>query len=191
MKVKLQDIADIRAGHPFRGSIKESADGNGFVIQVRDQDEYGNIHWNALVKADIGGRKEPEWLQPGDIVFAARGVRNLATHIADINKPVVCSPHFFQLRVNRDKVLPEFIAWQINHTLVQRYFLQSAEGSVQVSIKRAVLEQTPISIPPLEKQRLLMKLVTSAEQEKQAYQHLIALRHNELDAIATQVLNEL
>lgn len=191
MKLKLQDIAEIRAGHPFRGSIKESEEGNGYVIQVRDQDEQGLIQWDSLVKAEVTGRKEPEWLQKGDIIFAARGGRNLASHIENLDKPTVCSPHFFQLRINSDKVLPEFLAWQINQSLVQRYLLQSAEGSAQVSIKRAVLEQTPISIPSLEKQRVLMKLVKCAEQEKQAYQRLIELRHIELDSIATQMLNQI
>lgn len=191
MKLQLQDIAEIRAGHPFRGSIKESEEGNGYVIQVRDQDEKGAILWNNLVKTEVTGRKEPEWLQQGDIIFAARGGRNLATCISKIDEPTVCSPHFFQLRVNSEKVLPEFLAWQLNQTLVQRYFLQSAEGSVQVSIKRSVLDQTPISIPSLEKQKVLLKLVRKAEQEKQAYQRLIELRHKELDSIATQMLNQI
>lgn len=191
MKLQLQDIAEIRAGHPFRGSIKESEQGNGYVIQVRDQDEKGAILWNNLVKAEVTGRKEPEWLQQGDIIFAARGGRNLATCISKIDEPTVCSPHFFLLRVNSEKVLPEFLAWQLNQTLVQRYFLQSAEGSVQVSIKRSVLDQTPISIPSLEKQKVLLKLVRKIEQEKQAYQRLIELRHKELGAIATQMLNQI
>lgn len=192
----LELVAEIRAGHPFRGAIEESRQGNGYVIQVRDQDEDGQVVWKSLVKAEVAGRKEPEWLSPGDIIFAARGIRNLATAITEnelesLEYPVVCSPHYFQIRIKQEvELLPEFFAWQLNQSIAQRYFQQSAEGSAQVSIRRAVLEQTPITIPCIEVQQRVLKLSQQAAREEKIYQQLIELRRQEMSAIAKQILTE-
>ncbi|SHO57052.1 restriction endonuclease subunit S [Vibrio quintilis] len=196
MKKPLKQIVEIRAGHPFRGAIKESTNGNGYVIQIRDQNEDGQIAWAQLIQAEVIGRKAPEWLMPGDILFSARGIRNISSvvhahEIGELNLPVVCSPHYFQIRVNHGTdILPEFLAWQLNQTIAQRYFQQSAEGSVQVSIRRSVLEQTLITVPSLVKQQQIIKLAECASREKQIYRKLIELRNAELDEIARQIFKD-
>ncbi len=194
MKEILKDIAEIKSGHPFRGAIKEFRNGNGYVIQTRDQTADGQIEWMQLVKTEVLGRKEPEWLQAGEIIFAARGHRNLASVIKRndvecLKLPVVCSPHYFQLRINQSaEIMPEFLTWQLNQVTAQRYFQQSAEGSAQVSIRRTVLENTPIVVPTMQKQHMIIALNDQANKEKQIYQRLIALRQTELNAIAKQTL---
>lgn len=194
--VTLKEIAVVRFGHSFRGSIEEALNGNGYVIQTRDQSADGKISWSKLVRADVVGRKEPEWLQEGDVIFAARGIRNLASWVSEgdlsaLELPVICSPHYFQIRLNSTiTLLPEFLAWQLNQSVAQRHFQQSAEGTMQVSIRRSVLEETPITIPPLETQRKVLSLSQRAHREEQIYQELIQLRRMEMQAIANQVLNE-
>lgn len=114
MKVKLSDIATVKAGHGFRGKIPEISEGNGYVIQQRDINENGIIDWTGLVRTEITGRREPDWLEPGDIIFSARGVRNIATCIDEIENPVVCGPYYFLIHMNSNvesEILPAFIAW--------------------------------------------------------------------------------
>ncbi|MEQ5731575.1 MULTISPECIES: restriction endonuclease subunit S [Providencia] len=194
MMVKLEEIATIRAGHPFRGAIQEVDNGNGYVIQTRDLADDGQIAWEKLVQTNVSGRKEPEWLKAGDVIFAARGIKNLASAISgemldQLELPAVCSPHYFQIRLAQNvKLLPEFLAWQLNQLPAQRHFQQSAEGSAQVSIRRTVLEQTPVMIPSPETQRRVLALSQSATREEQIYQQLIELRRAEMQAIANQVL---
>ncbi|PMG94129.1 hypothetical protein BCU79_12705 [Vibrio breoganii] len=187
--MELNQIAEVRAGHPFRGSIQENLKGNGYVIQIRDQDSTGSIDWEGLIQTEIKGRKEPEWLRENDIVFTARGNRNLASVVPKLKHPTVCSPHYFQVRVrDESSVLPEFLAWQINHTLVQRYYEQSAEGSAQASIRRTVLEKTPLSIPSLRKQKQILEMFKLAEKEREILQKLIDLRRSEVNTIAKKIL---
>ncbi len=194
--IRLKEIAVVRSGHSFRGSIEEALNGNGYVIQTRDQSADGKISWSKLVRADVAGRKNPEWLQDGDVIFAARGIRNLASWVSEddlraLALPVICSPHYFQIRLNSTiELLPEFLAWQLNQSVAQRHFQQSAEGTMQVSIRRSVLEETPITIPPIETQQKVVALSQRAHREKQIYQELIELRRMEMQAIANQVLNE-
>lgn len=189
MKLKLSQIAHITAGHAFRGAIPERSDGNGYAIQIRDIDEDGQVDWDGIVRTDISGRKTPDWLQKGNIIFAARGPRNLASYIPALDRPVVCAPHFFRITLEpNDQVHPGFIAWQLNQGPVQRYFRQSAEGSAQVSIRRTLLEQTPLTLPPLEQQITVTKLAKKALQEKLLLTQLIKNRHRQLDAVTQNLL---
>lgn len=189
MKVILEQIAEVRAGHPFRGSIKEESSGNGYVIQTRDQDSDGQVAWNSLVRTEVSGRKEPDWLRDGNVIFSARGSRNLASVITDIDKPTVCSPHFFVMEVlDSSQVLPSFLAWQLNQFRLQKYFHQCAEGSAQVSIRKTELEKSPLTIPPMEQQMLVVGLADRALREKRIYQKLIELRLREVEAVARELL---
>ncbi|GAM72614.1 hypothetical protein JCM19236_4895 [Vibrio sp. JCM 19236] len=189
--IKLEQVAEIRAGHPFRGSINEDLSGNGCVIQIRDQSIDGNIAWESLTKTEIKGRKEPEWLKEDDVVFSARGNRNLASVVPLLETPTVCSPHYFQIRTFKEApILPEFLAWQLNQATVQRYFEQSAEGSVQSSIRRAVLEKTPLSVPSIKKQKQILNMIKAADREKEIYQKLIDLRRSEVNTVAKHILTQ-
>jgi len=189
MKIKLNDIANISAGHPFRGAVPEQEDGDCYAVQVRDIDIDGQISWSNIIRTRITGRKTPDWLREGDIIFAARGTRNLATCIPALDRPVVCAQHFFRITLNAsDSILPEFIAWQLNQAPLQRYFRQSAEGSAQVSIRRAVLEQTTLTLPPLKQQIMLTKFADKALQEKQVLTKLIDNRRQQIHAIANDLL---
>ena len=190
MNIMLSDIAEIKAGHPFRGKIPEDKGGEAFAIQIRDINEDGDIEWNKLVRTSITGRKLPDWLVKGDVLFAARGQRNVAACIGEINQPTVCAPHYFLIQVNSDNViLPEFLAWQINQQPAQRYFLQSAEGSLQVSIRRAVLESLPLTIPCMQEQLAIVALNNKVKAEKQIYKALIENRNKQIQSIARKLLS--
>ncbi|MBL7002489.1 MAG: hypothetical protein ISR69_00505 [Gammaproteobacteria bacterium] len=127
MKVKLHEIARIEAGHPFRGSITEAINGDCQVIQIRNINTDGKVNWNDLVSTQITGRRKPEWLEEGNIIFAARGPKNLATCMPKLDRPIVCAQHFFKITLlDSDNALPDFIAWQLNQKPLQRYFSQSA-----------------------------------------------------------------
>ncbi|MBU2969222.1 restriction endonuclease subunit S [Pseudoalteromonas sp. C2R02] len=189
MNKTLSDIAIVKAGHPFRGKIPEEVEGSAFVVQIRDIDNDGIIHWHQLIRTNITGRKNPDWLQKGDVIFAARGERNLAGFVGDIDRPTVCAPHYFLIKVTDKSVLPEFIAWQLNQDGAQRYFANSAEGSAQTSIRRAVLEATPLVIPNIEKQNIIVEFDNKVKQEKHLLNALIDNRSKQMQGIAKELLD--
>ncbi|TPV62017.1 restriction endonuclease subunit S [Aestuariibacter sp. GS-14] len=193
MSVTLSDIADIRLGHPFRGSIKAVDDGDVHVVQVRDTDESGEINASDLVITKLTGRKKPDWLQAGDILFVAKGAKHYAAIVDDGALPgqSVCSPHFFLVRIKPKKhavALPAFIAWQLNQIPAQRYFFNSAEGSLYVSIRKQVLEDTPLVLPSIERQRQLISMQLCALNERKTLQRLIENRQQQINAIAKNEL---
>lgn len=187
---ELKHFADVRAGHPFRGSVPEAKAGAMLAIQMRDVGPARGVEWAGVVRTDREGRKEPDWLQPGDILFVARGTRNFAVCVEEVPAPAVCSQYFFLVRV-RDPatLLPQFLAWQINQLPAQRYLGKNAEGTDQLSIRRGVLEALPVAVPPMERQHRLMALANAARHERDLLENLILNREQQLQALVLKLLS--
>ncbi len=187
----LGQLVEVRAGHPFRGSVPPTDDGDTRVVQMRDVSPNGAIAWPSLVRTDLSGSKAPDWLRNGDLLFAARGGRNYAICLEDVPAKTVGAQHFFVLRGKRaaaPDLLPAYLAWYVNSGPCQRYLANNAEGSDQLSIRRAVLEHMPIALPSLDRQRLLVSLAETANRERRCLEALIRTRERQLDAIADRLL---
>lgn len=185
----LRDVVTVMAGHPIRDAIRSVPGGDIAVVQIKNVDAHAGVEWPAVTRTVLSTRRDPDWLRPGDILFSARGQRNIAVCLDHPPARAVCSPHFFLIRVNNAGVtLPEFVAWQMNLPQAQRYFSQSATGSYITSIRRQVLEALPILIPTLDRQRLLVRLAKAAQREKQLTQKLLENRQRELDLVAQNLL---
>ncbi|TXK97494.1 type I restriction endonuclease subunit S [Methylococcaceae bacterium HT4] len=193
VKTKLYDIADIRPGHPFRGTIAPVAHASAHVVQVRDIDNYNEINAEQLITTKLAGRKQPDWLQTEDILFVAKGAKHFATYVRYLPEYSVCSPHFFIVRLHQAQkkhALPEFISWQLNQLPAQRYFKNSAEGSLYVSIRRKILEDTPITLPPIATQKQIVSLHRAAIKEQKILHQLINNRQQQLKTIASKIFSD-
>lgn len=185
----LKRLADVRAGHPFRGSVPLVDGGNTQVIQMRDVSPDGTVAWANLARTHIAAKRSPDWLRDGDVLFVARGARNYAVCLSQAPSGAVCSQYFYVLRCKGEGVLPEYLAWHINRAPSQRYLRNNAEGSDQLSIRRPVLEDLPVAVPDLARQRLLVDLAAAAVQERRRLEDLIHNRERELDLLAQQLLS--
>lgn len=188
--MKLIDIADIHAGYPFRGRIPEIKHGSVSVVQMRDISLDGDIDWDKLVRTNIEGRRLPDLLAPGDILFVAKGTQNYAYHMQQVPEHCVASPYFYQIRVkNKPQLLSHFLAWQINQRAAQTYFAKSAEGSTTMSIRRTVLENLIIHTPTISKQKQVLDLYACFLKEKALTHALIKNREKQLLATLEKFLD--
>jgi restriction endonuclease S subunit len=190
--VMLRDIADIRSGHPFRGTIKQYENGDVNVVQVRDTEATGEITPYSAVKTILSTKKQPDWLQNGDVLFVAKGAKHYSVLVDNIPERTVCSPHFFVVRLKpafKGVILPEFLCWQLNQQPAQRYFKANAEGSMYLSIRRQVIEDAPIKLLKAEKQRQLAAMHRCGVKEKKVLQKLMKNRQHQLDAVALHELD--
>lgn len=174
-------------GHPFRGSIDESVEGDAIAVQMKDVDSEHGVNWSGVIRTSLAGRKQPHWLRADDVLFVTKGVRFYAVCIDEPPSPAVCSPHFFHLQVaSQAPLLPAFLAWQINQPPLQRQLQQAAEGSSQLSIRRPVLESLTVSVPSLADQHRIVALAELGRQERRALNQLIHNREQQLQAIAEE-----
>lgn len=187
----LSDIADIRLGHPFRGTVKQYDNGDVNVVQVRDTEPTGEINQYTMIETILNTKKQPDWLQNGDVLFVAKGAKHYSVLVEQVLERTVCSPHFFVVRLKpkfKGVVASDFLCWQLNQQPAQRYFRATAEGSMYLSIRRQVLENVPIKMLKLEKQQQLAVMHRCAVKEQKVLQKLIENRQQHLEAIAIHAL---
>lgn len=179
------EVASLQGGYPFRGSIEESVEGGTLAVQMKDVDLENGVNWSGVTSTTLAGRKQPDWLKAGDVLFVSKGARFYAICIDEPPSAAVCSPHFFLLQVMpRVALLPAFLAWQINQAPFQRQLQQAAEGSSQLSIRRPVLESLTLSVPSLVDQQRIVDLANLARRERYTLHQLIHNREQQLQALA-------
>jgi len=192
-QLPLRSLATIQPGYPFRGKLPVDKDGNAFVVQFRHLvvgEALDDKDGQTLDRVTLPGRRRPDYLWPGDILFMARGTRNDAAVVRALPHNTVCTPNFFHLRLKPEafSLMPEFLAWQLNHVDAQRYFAMCSQGSAAPSVTKIQLGDLPVVVPSLEQQKLMMKLVGAARQEQVLLEQLIENRHRMTNAVARQIL---
>ena len=138
-KVSVAEAVSLQAGYPFRGAIEEAPGGDALVVQMKDVDPEAGINWRGAIRTSLGGRKHPNWLCAGDVLFVAKGARFYAVCVDEPPGRAVCAPAFFHLRLKEPaSVDPAFLAWQINQPPFQRQLQQARKaGSTEAgSFKR-------------------------------------------------------
>jgi hypothetical protein len=194
--VELKQIATIHAGYPFRGKIPEVLGSNVVAVQMKDVSQTEGICWSGCLETELTGKREPDYLTTGDILVAARGSHNYAVQVDQTliatGKQAVAAPHFFLVRLKRDSlnkkdILPEFMVWLLNQPPAQRYFEQNAEGTLTKSIRRSVLEEAPVVVPPLAKQRAIVAMADTLREEQKLLQTLVNNGERMMGAIANDL----
>jgi Type I restriction modification DNA specificity domain len=181
----LKGLASIAAGYPFRGAVDALPSGDVAVIQMGNANPEVGVDWMTTRRVELPSKRSANFLAPGDVIFTTRGTRNYALALDAIPGLAVCSPHFFVMRVNDQScILPAFLAWQINQRPAQEYFQREATGSYILNIRREVIENLPLVIPPLEQQNTIVALAHAARAERVALAKLIENRNHQIEAIA-------
>lgn len=192
-QLPLRSLATIQPGYPFRGKLPVDKDGNAFVVQFRHLvvgEALDDKDGQTLDRVTLPGRRRPDYLWPGDILFMARGTRNDAAVVRALPHNTVCTPNFFHLRLKPEafSLMPEFLAWQLNHVDAQRYFAMCSQGSAAPNVTKTQLGDLPVVVPSVEKQKLMMRFVGAAQQEQALLEQLIENRQRMIDAVARHIL---
>ncbi len=189
--MKLKQIATINAGYPFRGKIPEVTDAYVAVVQMKDVSLTEGIRWSGCITTELTSKREPDYLTAGDILVAARGSHNYVVQVdqalVSTGKQAVAAPHFFVVSLKKKDILPEFMVWLLNQEPAQRYFEQNAEGTLTKSIRRSVLEEAPVVVPPLVKQRAIIAMAKTLAEEQKLIQTLIKNGERMMGSIANDL----
>ena len=181
----LNSLASIAAGYPLRGAVDALPVGDVAVIQMGNVHPETGVDWSSTQRIALPSRRSANFLASEDVIFTTRGTRNFALALGQIPGLAVCSPHFFVMRViDPCRIIPAFLAWQINQRPAQEYLRREATGSYILNIRREVIENLSLAIPPLEQQRAIIALADAARAERGALTRLIDNRNQQLEAIA-------
>lgn len=187
----LGDIITLRAGYPWRGAIPPVSNGAVKAVQAKDISEIGELALENCVRTELTGKRDADWLRAGDVLLINKGGRNTAAYIDRDFADVTCTSSIYLLKAHKswtEKLNMQFIAWQLNQAPLQAYFKRSSEGTLQVSLRRQVVEEVIVAIPDIRTQNLLANLYFASQQEHKTLTKMIENRRMQLSAIATQLL---
>ena len=164
--VPLTSVADIR----FSNVNKVSQPGE----EPARLCNYTDVYNNDYVTSDMDFmRATATWLeierfglQVGDVVITKDSETpddiGIPTVVDTTAPDLVCGYHLAILRPNQDLVDPTFLAKQLAHHHIARYFGQQANGTTRYGLSTAAIANTPLHLPRPESQRsasAIMRLV--------------------------------
>ncbi|NUN08653.1 MAG: restriction endonuclease subunit S [Ignavibacteriaceae bacterium] len=167
----LKDIVRIQTGI----YLKPNQFGNTVYIQLKDFNERGQLITHLIPEISITDRLSHHLLNAGDILFAAKGDKNLAAIYRDEYPSAVASSSFFVLKPTKE-ILPDFLVWFLNHPDSQKKLKSEAKGSSIASISMKALGNLEVKIPDLHIQQLILKVDELRKKEKCIQNELMSLK---------------
>lgn len=186
-KAQLKDIADVRSGHLFKNRFEDVEDGNIKVVQLRDVDDEGKLDLSSLYRVNLEKVMDRTLLMKGDVVFKAKSNKPVAAVVNDDVSNTIATSHFFIIRLQKDVLIPEYLAWFLNHDGAQQYFQKRARGSWIPMINKKILGELEVSIPELKIQKLIVKINNLLVREIELVDELKDARKRMIDAMLLKV----
>lgn len=179
----LKELAKIKTGVYLNTDMF----GNAVYIKVSDFNSNRELIHTLKPCIQISQNNEHHLLQQGDLLFAAKGDSNFAAVYNCIYKSAVASSSFFVIKCS-PQVLPEYLAWFLNHPISQTKLKAGAKGSAIPSISIKTLGELDVKLYPIKKQKLIVKIDSLRKKEKFILNELSSLNDKLID---TKLFNKL
>ena len=161
----LVDIADVRAGFPFRGRVAPVPEGTLAVVQMKDVDSLCGLDPGSCIRIlDEGARHGRHKLELGDVLMQSRGSKFPAVVI---DKPLhgIAALGLFVIRPRVD-VLPEYLGWILNQPRTRELLRGIARGTYVPFLSRTDLEALSVPVPPKDQQSRVVQVDILRRREK-------------------------
>lgn len=167
MNRRLNEIAEVGLGVPFRTRLKHIRTGAINVIQMRDLPHIGNeIDLDTLVRTDLTRLRKSQILRTGDLIFRSRGLTFTAVLVErPLGNTVIAAP-LVRIRPDIADVDPSYLLWCINSPVMQRHLRSRAEGSGVLAVNLSELNDIEIPLPLRERQERIARVARLAMQER-------------------------
>lgn len=164
----LNEIVEIQSWYYVRpGTFKDVT-----YLQAKDFDEFGDLKWELVPELDSKEVQERQYLQDWDILFAAKWVRNFATVYRKEYGKSVASSTFFILRIRDWNTIPEYLAILLTEAAKWKYFQDNISWWYIQAISKPVLLNYELEIPPIEKQKKIIRFYELYKKQRKLYDKL-------------------
>lgn len=164
--MKLQDLASVRSGLVL--SRKQAKEPVGYPyrsINLRAIQPDASIN---LSEVDVYQAKEllkPEYLsQIGDIIVRLTAPYT-AVLVDETTEGMVISSNFVVIRIESEKLLPEYLFWLLNTQSVKRDIYENATSNMLGAVNAKFLVEIEIALLPIEEQHKLAQLYLTSRRE--------------------------
>jgi restriction endonuclease S subunit len=185
MVVKLKEIANIQFGYYGQPSKY----GTIPYLQAKHFNDFGQY----IAENDTFLEEDPKvmanLLQNEDILFVAKGFRFFATLYDNSFGKAIASSIFFILRVDKNKIKPQYLVSILNLPKNQLFFQQSAAGSSIPSIRKNELADFTFNLIPLEQQKKVVTLQELYFKDRLITENLIKEKQKLYQTTISKIIN--
>src|SRR5665811_2524763 len=107
---RIDEIASIRLGSPFRERIVHEPTGKFLVVQGKDVGTDGTLVLEGMVRVtEVPGKGAPDAIAGGELVFQTRGLSYRAAAVPNEVPPMVAAGSLFILRPDPSRVTADYL----------------------------------------------------------------------------------
>lgn len=188
--VLLRDVAQLSVGYPFRNTCVPGESGT-LACFLRDVDSDGFLNVGSLRRVEGAKHNSSHLAVAGDIVFRSRGGSFVSALVPALGEDLLVVAPMIRIRVNREKVLPEYLVWYMNGANGTAFFKEFAKGSAMPLISKTVLEQMPVKLPSLQAQKNIVDLVKLGRKEHEIMAEIVKQKNLILETEISKYLESL
>ena len=155
----LGTVADISTGYPFRTRVEPEEGGDLVLVQIRDLDgAEGFTTIGTIMLRSDHGKYQRYLLEAGDLLFQSRGSRHPVAMIKAGTRGIA-APGLHVIRPYAAHVLPQYLAWWLNHPTSQLRIREDlARGSYVPFVSKRDLEGLQVPVPSLQTQQRIVEV---------------------------------
>lgn len=184
--MEIHEFATVLSGYAFREAIRPEADGHTFVFQAKDLVQGVPVtDVDDLQKVSQSIPVHTGHLKRYDVLLIARGMKPGAfrsTVFDSNNENVIASASVHIIRVASRNILPEFLSLYLNSNDGQNALFGIVTGSYIGMLPRKKLEKITVPIPPLKKQKALVRLYQNIREQQRIVHRQTEIKQGIIDA---------
>lgn len=205
---RLADVVEVLPGYSTGSALAHDVDGTHQVVMSKhlqpglpysysDEDAFRITPISsstARASVELRPRNISRYeVQPGDVLFMSRGVRNLATRIESVPAQSIAPVSFFILRPqHQERLEATYLMWYLNTSTAQNEIANIRTGALTPIVQRSVFQDIPIPIPDMATQQrigALGELMAREQLLQEQLAHAVVREHSATNsAIAHQLL---
>jgi restriction endonuclease S subunit len=185
MKYTISQIATLHSG------LFATPEPEGEVYYVQSRHFNRDLQFEPSVKPNLPyhSKLDKHLLKKGDVLVAAKGSERFAVAYQGLIQPAVASSTFIVLRINdQSQLLPDFLAWYINHPSTQAILADRAKGTSLLSVNKTDIGELVIPMPPVKQQESILKIQSLRKLEVRLQQQMDDLREQYIQQLILHTL---
>jgi type I restriction enzyme, S subunit len=168
-RITIGELCDSREAELQTGPFGTQLHAYDYVldgIPVVPTEAIGNRKIDHSVLPKISFNKAEElrrhWLEPGDILFARRGVQATGHigYVREFETGFVCGTGAIRLRIRQNSgISPEYVSHILANPVSVAWFKYHAIGATMPNLNEGIIRSFPINLPPIGEQRAIAQIL--------------------------------
>ena len=176
-------------GLTFRGSLKQAAQGDVAVVQMKDSGSGLLDSSYGLARIEGSEVASRYLLKAGDLVFRSRGFQNSFSLVTpQLGVAITIAPMMFVRIHDHAQVLPDYLYWWLNRPATQKLIDERAQGGTIHMIPARALADLPVELPSMQQQRAIANIAKLSLTEQQLAHQINHKRSVLIDAQLHKVI---